>query len=165
MARGFYINGEVCYYGSMNKTPLIVGLVAVVLIGGYLAFRSSPSSEVLLSPTPEASVVTSPSPSPAAKASPTPASTVKIFTVIGKPFSFNLSEIKVKKGDTVKIVFNNTEGLHDWVVDEFNAHTPRIQAGQSATIQFVADKAGTFEYYCSVGDHRAKGMRGSLIVQ
>src|SRR3989344_3883439 len=80
--------------------------------------------------------------------------TTKTFTVVGKPFSFSLSEIKVKQGDTVKIVFQNTEGMHDWVIDEFGARTPQIQAGQSATVEFVANKKGTFEYYCSVGQHR-----------
>jgi plastocyanin len=29
----------------------------------------------------------------------------------------------------------------------------------------VADKKGTFEYYCSVGQHRALGMKGKLVVE
>ncbi len=71
----------------------------------------------------------------------------------------------VKKGDTVKITFKNSGGMHDWKIDEFSAGTKVLQVGQQETIQFVADKAGTFEYYCSVGQHRAMGMKGSLIVQ
>ena len=35
----------------------------------------------------------------------------------------------------------------------------------SAEVEFVASIAGTFEYYCSVGEHRAKGMKGNLIVE
>ncbi len=93
-----------------------------------------------------------------------PIGEVKTFTIIGKPFSFSLSEIRVKEGDTVKIVFQNSEGTHDWVIDEFNVRTPRIGTGESATIEFVASKKGTFEYYCSVGQHRAMGMKGNLIV-
>ena len=76
-----------------------------------------------------------------------------------------LFDIKVKKGDTVTINFMNKEGIHDWVIDEFGVRTPKIQAGQSASVTFVADKTGTFEYYCSVGSHRARGMRGNLIVE
>jgi plastocyanin len=93
------------------------------------------------------------------------AAQIKEFTVRGRMFSFNPSEIRVKKGDTVKINFINEEGNHDWVLDEFNARTSQIQGGQTATVQFVADKTGTFEYYCSVGNHRQQGMKGNLIVE
>ena len=66
--------------------------------------------------------------------------------------------------DTVKIIFKNAKGFHDWTLDEFNAATKQLTVGQSETIQFVADKAGTFEYYCSVGNHRQQGMVGKLVV-
>jgi plastocyanin len=82
---------------------------------------------------------------------------VKTFSVEGKPFEFSLKEIRVKQGDKVRLVFTNKAGLHDWVIDEFNARTKQIPAGQSETIEFVADKKGTFEYYCSVGAHRQMG--------
>ncbi|OGN04280.1 MAG: hypothetical protein A2659_03275 [Candidatus Yanofskybacteria bacterium RIFCSPHIGHO2_01_FULL_44_24] len=81
------------------------------------------------------------------------------------PFSFNPAEIRVKKGDTVRIIFRNEKGTHDWVIDEFNARTKILQVGQTETIQFVANKAGTFEYYCSVGTHRQMGMKGNLVVE
>ena len=90
---------------------------------------------------------------------------IKVFEVEGKPFSFSPSEIKVKKGDKVKIIFKNMEGFHDWVVDEFAAKTKQIQAGQTDSVDFIADKTGTFEYYCSVGTHRQQGMVGKLIVE
>ncbi len=101
--------------------------------------------------------------STATKATSTSAS-VKSFTVEGKNFSFSPSTLTVKKGDKVKITFKNSGGMHDWVLDEFNAKTKQIAAGASETIEFVADKAGTFEYYCSVGNHRAMGMKGTLTV-
>ena len=86
-------------------------------------------------------------------------------TVTGTKFKFDPSEIKVKLGDTVKIHFVNGDGFHDWVIDEFNARTKQINGGQSDDISFVANKAGTFVYYCSVGNHRAMGMKGNLIVE
>ncbi|MEY4731380.1 MAG: hypothetical protein RL681_326, partial [Candidatus Parcubacteria bacterium] len=46
----------------------------------------------------------------------------------------------------------------------FNAATKVLTDGQSETIEFVANKAGTFEYYCSVGSHRQMGMKGTLTV-
>ncbi len=72
---------------------------------------------------------------------------------------------QVKKGDTVKIIFKNTAGTHDWNLDEFNAHTGTVPATQEKTIQFVASKTGTFEYYCSIGNHRQMGMKGTLVVE
>ncbi|KKU49797.1 MAG: Plastocyanin [Parcubacteria group bacterium GW2011_GWA1_47_10] len=92
-------------------------------------------------------------------------SEVKTFVVVGKPFSFTPSEIRVKEGDTVRIVFQNEQGTHDWVIDEFDARTQVLQANQSETIDFRATKKGSFEFYCSVGNHRAMGMKGALIVE
>ncbi len=89
---------------------------------------------------------------------------VKEFTVTGSPFKFEPANMTVNKGDTVKITFKNEEGFHDLVIDEFDARTKQIAAGQEETIEFVADQAGSFEYYCSVGNHRAMGMKGTLTV-
>ena len=89
----------------------------------------------------------------------------KQFNITGSNFKYNLSEIRVKKGDNVKIVFTNTEGSHDLVIDEFNVRTPQIKAGEKSTIDFIADKSGTFEYYCSIGNHRQMGMKGQLTVE
>lgn len=89
---------------------------------------------------------------------------VKTFTVTGKPFSFTPSTIEVNEGDSVRIVFKNEQGTHDWVIDEFDARTEVLTAGQEETIDFRATKKGTFEYYCSVGTHRQQGMVGTLIV-
>ncbi len=90
---------------------------------------------------------------------------VKTFTLDANNFSFSPNEIRVKKGDKVKIVMNNTGGFHDWVIDEFNARTERVTGPATASVEFVADKAGTFEFYCSVGQHRQMGMKGNLVVE
>lgn len=90
---------------------------------------------------------------------------VRELTVSGQNFSFSPAKITVKKGETVRITFKNTGGTHDLKIDEFNVATKKIAAGQSEMIKFVADKAGTFEYYCSVGNHRAQGMKGTLAVE
>jgi nitrosocyanin len=91
-------------------------------------------------------------------------SMVKEFTVSGTNFKFTPTTLAVKKGDTVKITFKNTGGVHNFKIDEFNVGTKQIQGGTEETVQFVADKAGTFEYYCSVGTHRQMGMKGTLTV-
>lgn len=130
------------------------------------------------------SMTTTPSPTPASPTSPTPpppaspppttpppvspppaTSQVKTFNLTGQNFTFSQSEIRVKKGDTVKINFESVEGFHDWSLDTYNVQTSQVNAGSKTSVQFVADKTGTFEYYCSVGNHRALGIVGNLIVE
>ena len=127
---------------------LIVGLV--VIGGGFYLMKNSADLKVTEVPT-QGEIQNN--------------SDVKEFTVEAANFSFSANEIKVSKGDTVKINFKNIEGMHNWVLDEFNAKIDPISAGKEATLQFTADKAGTFEYYCSVGNHRQLGMVGKLIVE
>jgi len=86
------------------------------------------------------------------------------FTVTGKNFSFAPSVMSVNKGERVRITFVNDVGTHDLVVEGYDARTQILQGGQSETIEFIADEAGTFEYYCSVGSHREMGMVGTLTV-
>lgn len=90
---------------------------------------------------------------------------IQEFTVTGSKYKFDPDQIKVKKGETVKITFKNSDGMHDFVIDEFKTRTKVIKSGEQETIQFTADKAGSFEYYCSVGNHRAMGMKGNLVVE
>jgi len=80
-------------------------------------------------------------------------------------FSFSKSEIRVKKGEKIELTFEVKEGYHDWTLEGYNVRTKKINAGGEETIEFTANKAGTFEYYCSVGSHRAMGMTGRLIVE
>ncbi len=91
--------------------------------------------------------------------------TTLTFDVNGGNFYFTPTMIKVKKGDTVKIVFKNDGGMHNWVLDEFNVTMEPNKTGETATVEFVADKTGTFEFYCSVGQHRQMGMKGTLVVE
>jgi plastocyanin len=90
---------------------------------------------------------------------------IKEFEVSGNDFAFDVKEITVNQGDTVRINFTNSGGFHDLVIDEFNARTKQLADGGKETIEFVANQTGTFEYYCSVGKHRQMGMVGNLIVK
>ncbi|MBI2572343.1 cupredoxin domain-containing protein [Candidatus Woesearchaeota archaeon] len=107
-------------------------------------------------------------PVPTTSSAPTPGATT--FLITGENFKFVMDgkdapELRVKEGDTVRIEFSSTDGFHDWVVDEFDAHTQKVRPGTPTSVEFVASKKGTFEYYCSVGSHRQQGMKGKLIVE
>jgi plastocyanin len=95
---------------------------------------------------------------------PTEESTVKAFTLDSFNYGYSMDTIEVNEGDTVTITLTNSGGFHDWVLDEFGAATEKINPGEETSVTFVADQAGTYEYYCSVGSHRARCMVGTLIV-
>lgn len=87
------------------------------------------------------------------------------FDVEGGKFYYKPNVLKVKKGQLVQISFENKDGFHDFVIDEFDVASPQINGGQETDIEFVPDKVGEFEFYCSVGNHREMGMVGTLVVE
>lgn len=86
---------------------------------------------------------------------------VKEFTINASNFEFDLKEIKVNKGDTVKITLKNTEGNH---AVKFDGYNKEVKADD--TLSFVANKTGEFQYECSIfcgAGH--SDMVGKLIVE
>ncbi len=111
------------------------------------------------------------SPTVAATGSATPSMTTDNSTntvtvnIEAGSFYFKPSEIKVKKGQTVKIVFHAVSMMHNFSIDAFNVRGPLTRDGDTSTVQFVADKVGTFQYYCAVGNHKQMGQVGTLTVE
>ncbi|MFC5465463.1 cupredoxin domain-containing protein [Lederbergia graminis] len=70
---------------------------------------------------------------------------VKEFTIDATNFEFDLKEIKVNKGDTVKVTLKNSEGNH---AVKFEGYNKEVRGDK--TISFVANKTGEFEYVCSI---------------
>ncbi|MBI3485535.1 cupredoxin domain-containing protein [Candidatus Daviesbacteria bacterium] len=160
----------------INKNQIIIlGVILLIVIVGVVFYsRSSlPSSNstsdqqiTQSSPTDnQASSSPSSDSSMSAEESPNANSQVKQLIVTGSNFKFEPSTLTINKGDKVKITFKNSAGVHDFVIDEFNVKTDTISGGQDASVEFTASKTGTFEYYCSIGNHRAMGMVGTLTVQ
>ncbi len=76
---------------------------------------------------------------------------------------FSPNNLEVNKGDMVRIKITNTKGTHDFKIDEFNVYT-ETPLNEEVIIEFIADKAGSFEYYCSKTGHRQAGHWGTLNV-
>lgn len=87
------------------------------------------------------------------------------ISVEGGGFYFKPNEIRAKIGQKVTIVFNSVGGNHDFVIDELDVKTPLTATGKSSSVEFTPETAGSFEFYCSVSNHRAQGMKGTLIVE
>ena len=135
----------------------IIALVVVVVIGGYFLFhRTTPAPGDSMKPAKEgmqsASEVSGP---------------LKEFTMTAyydaEGAWFSLKEMTVKKGDHVRVKVVNTAGVHNFTLDEFSV-VKNLPLNQDVTIDFTADKVGTFQYYCSIPGHRARGQVGTLVV-
>lgn len=88
-----------------------------------------------------------------------------VIEIEGGSFYFKPNIIQAKVGQTVKVKFTSVGGMpHDFVVDEFGVNTKEI-ADDTLEVEFTPDKAGNFEFYCSVGNHRSMGMKGTLVVE
>jgi plastocyanin len=88
-----------------------------------------------------------------------------VFEVEGGSFYFEPNVIRVAAGEPVTIQLNAVDLMHDFVIDELNVRAPITQGGSSSTVTFTPTTPGEYEFYCSVGNHRAQGMVGTLIVE
>ena len=145
----------------VNKTLIIGAVLVVVLIAGFFILNGNNSST--------GSAVSNPNLDDDDNVNDNNGN-VKVFVVDGSNLRFYIDgvenpEIRVKEGDKVKIEFSSSEGFHDFVIDEFNVVTKRLSADGSDSVEFIASTKGEFEYYCSVGQHRANGMFGKFIVE
>ena len=89
---------------------------------------------------------------------------VKEFTLEATLWSFSPSTITVNKGDLVKLTLKNVEGVHGIYIPDYNVSL-KAGAGETKSIEFTADKAGTFPFRCNImcGDGH-KTMTGTLVV-
>ena len=150
---------------------IVIGLIGV---GGGIVYVRKNNKAVVQSPSPTPIATPSPSPllSPSTEVMSDQESNIKEFSMTswyemkdGKAATnFSLKEIKVKKGDTVRIKVTNTKGNHDFSLDEYGIKKP-TPLDQEVVIEFKADKVGSFKYYCSMVGHRMMGQEGTLIVE
>jgi plastocyanin len=144
----------------MNKTYVLVLVLVLVVLGGWYFIIGKQVEAPKAVSDEESRVVQGNS-----VIDTTVKGEVREFVVSGQNFSFTPSVITVKKGDKVKITFNNTQGFHDFKIDEYGVASKQSKSPTAEVLEFTADKAGSFEYYCSVGSHRAMGMKGTLKVE
>ena len=91
-------------------------------------------------------------------------SNVKEFKMTAKQFQFEPATIEVNKGDKVRLIVTSTDVPHGIAIPEYGINE-RLDPGKPKTIEFTADKQGTFTAFCSVicgAGHL--GMKGKLIV-
>lgn len=157
------------------NSRIIIGVVIGLLLLGGIAFvlsqnRAAPTdtTETQITEVPTQAVEptgSETSPTGIVEGDTADEDSVKEFTVTGSNFRFSPATLTVNRGDTVRITFRSTGMNHDFVIDELGVKSSVLPSGEEEVIEFTADQAGTFEYYCSVGNHRQMGMVGTLTVK
>ena len=144
----------------MNK-GLMVGIIALLLAGGVYMYSSRKAV-----PVEEADVMIQ---EEAVEAEPTgeDAMTEEVdYTLDLQNFSYTPNVMQGKAGETLKVKIVNVGGFHDFVIDELGVASKQIAEGESEIVEITipADATGEYEFYCSVGNHRAQGMVGILMI-
>jgi heme/copper-type cytochrome/quinol oxidase subunit 2 len=76
------------------------------------------------------------------------------------------AEIHVHEGEIVHITFSTEDIPHSLTIDGPYRISKRAAPGKPVTFEFLADKPGTFDFYCNLAiDERCrKELRGTFIV-
>ena len=116
--------------------------------------------------TPSLETPNAPGPAPASTQAPlsTPIGHIREFSIVSKQFTYEPSTITVNKGDKVVLTLTTADVAHGFSLPDFGIDQ-RIEPGATATVTFVADKAGTFTWRCNIpcgAGHQH--MTGKLVV-
>ena len=99
---------------------------------------------------------------PAPPASPSPTHEIKMTA---RKYEFDPSAITVKKGERVKLLITALDRDHGFKLEVFGINQ-KLKKGETATVEFTADKTGTFLFQCSEFCGFGHGrMKGKLVVE
>lgn len=148
---------------SSSRNVIVVALL-VFLGAGFWWFAQSQKNKL-----PAPSTVESPVTTPTQTLTATSEAEVmeaSEITVEGSEFKFTPPVISLKAGEKVKLTFKNTgKLLHNLTINELGVATKTVSGGESDTIEFTANKTGSFTMYCSIGNHRAQGLEGDVEIK
>ena len=140
----------------------IIIVIAIVLAGWWI-IRSTvvvPGTTGVAPSTESVATTTADVPEQSSEIQP------ETITISGSEFKYEPAAISAKVGQSVTVTYTNTGKYpHNFVVDELGIKSQTIKPGETETFTFIPSKAGTFAFYCSLPNHREKGMVGTLSVQ
>ena len=73
----------------------------------------------------------------------------RTFQLHARQFSYSPSELSVNPGDTITIELVSTDVVHGLYIDGYDVSV-EADPGQTASMTFTADKAGSFRFRCNV---------------
>lgn len=97
------------------------------------------------------------------------ATETKEFDIKAKNWEFSPDTITVNKGDKVILNIESLDdgsGVGHGITIPIFGVSKSFRGGESVTVEFIADKKGTFPFFCSVYCGSGHGdMKGKLIVK
>jgi cytochrome c oxidase subunit 2 len=87
------------------------------------------------------------------------------FEITASRFQYEPARLEVTEGDAVRLTLRSTDTTHGFGIKELKVEAVIPKGGEPVTVEFVADQAGTFEFFCTEycgAGHR--NMRGTLVV-
>ena len=86
------------------------------------------------------------------------------FSVSARRYAFDPARLEVQTGHLVRITLHSEDIPHSFVVDAYRI-AKRVGAGATVTFEFLADRAGTFPFYCNLTiEEGCREMKGQLVV-
>lgn len=74
--------------------------------------------------------------------------------------------IRARVGQVVRLRLTSKDVTHGFLLPEFGINAGPISPGEFTTVEFVADRPGTFKFYCNVlCSPRHGAMFGQLVVE
>jgi uncharacterized cupredoxin-like copper-binding protein len=96
----------------------------------------------------------------------TPAGDRVVVDISLSEFVAEPSEVAVEPGSYTFHVVNDGQVVHALEIEgpSGEVETGDLQPGESADLDVDFPEDGVFELYCPVGDHRDRGMEGTIVV-
>ena len=92
--------------------------------------------------------------------------TPRAFDITASRFQFEPARLEVREGDAVRLTLRSTDTTHGFGIKELRVEAVIPKGGEPVTVEFVADRAGTFEFFCTeYCGPRHRDMRGTLLVE
>lgn len=87
------------------------------------------------------------------------------IAMIASRFKFEPETLQVTEGDRVRLTLRSTDTEHGFSIKKLNVRVAVPKTGEAVTVEFIADRPGTYEFkcseYCGSGHGR---MKGALVV-
>ena len=136
----------------MNKIVIIIAIALVVVFAGIYLYSNNNKGSNLSGVTIQD------------VDSQTDSGEIKEFAMTAKQWKFEPNSITVNQGDLVRLKITSIDVAHGIAIPDYRINA-YLSPGQIVSIEFTADRAGTFPFACSVScgvGH--SGMGGKLIV-
>lgn len=88
------------------------------------------------------------------------------ITLVGHQGQWGPGAIRVTQGDTVRLRLTSADVVHGFALKAYGIELDKVYPGKVKTIEFVAEKPGTFLFTCTIVCHAGhRGMEGEFTVE